>query len=404
MATYRYTARNDSGAYIKGSMDATNVGEFYEKLGREGLLCVNYEEVKNLNISFGPKKDYKLTVKENVLLCRQLSTMLEAGMSITNSLDIICKTTERPALKQCFLEIFESVKGGKTLSEAMREKKGSFPAILVNMIQSGEESGNIDVMTDKLSSYFIKQNALEGKIKGATLYPKVLVVITAVVVVILFVFILPPIFASLGLSDDELPLITKLVIWLSGVLTDFWYIFLGLAIGGGFAYAKAMKIKAFRIKRDKFLIKAPGIGKLFKKIYSARFASTLAILYSSGLSLINGVKFSVSVISNAHIEDFFDTVIEQISVGKPLSTSIADTECFDILLPSMIKIGEETGSLDKTLLSISDYYDDETDSAIDTLLGIMTPLLIVIVAAVIATVMLAVLVPIFQSYGGMLES
>lgn len=395
MPNYKYTATDISGKKVKGFLEALNTQSFYERLNEKELFCTNFTEISVSETSRKPK--HKLSTGDLVLFCRKLSTMMAAGMSITNTLDIMCTSAEKPHLTKLYLQLYETVRGGIALSQAMRETGGAFPVLLVNMVESGEESGNVDMMVDKLATYYEKQAKVSGKIKTATTYPKLLGGVALCVVVILFTMILPQIFVVF--ENQELPMMTRILMAFSNFLIKYWYICIIGVVVLIVGFKILLKSKRVSIIKDRLSLNMPIVGKLMRKIYSARFASTLAILYSSGLSLLNGIRLSINVIENTYIAESLNKVVEDISVGETLSSAIIESNVFDQLLPNMIKIGEETGSLDTILISVADFYETETETAIESLLGILEPLLLIVMALVIGSIVVAVITPIFASYG-----
>lgn len=391
---YVYKARTKEGKTVRGTTEANTLTEFYESLEKKELLCLGYTSQEK---STETKVAYRLKYKDLILFCRKVGTMLSAGMSITNCLDVMYSTETKPKLRQIYLNLYEWVKGGKSLSEAMRLTGGAFPMLLMNMMESGEESGNVDMITQKLSDYYEKQAKISSKIKTATIYPKILAIVACLVIVILFTFVLPKIFEVLG--EDNIPAITQLMVNISNSLLNYWYIYVVVIVlliifGGLF-----LKIPQLKFYKDKLYIRLFLVGPLVKKIYSARFASTLSLLYASGVSLLNAIGLSMNVIDNSYIRDSLNRVVEKVSVGQSLSDSVMEINVFDGLLGSMIKIGEESGSLDSILESVSTYYETETESAIESLLAILEPALLVVMAIIIGTVLVAVMLPIFNMYG-----
>ncbi|MEG1501247.1 MAG: type II secretion system F family protein [Clostridiales bacterium] len=395
MKLYKYSAQDEDGQIIKGVFEAEDISEFYRELGSQNLFCLHYVEDEIVPTKI--KTIYKLKIKDLVLFSRKLSTMLGSGMSITNSIDIMCNSVDNPKLLKIYSNIYESIRGGNALSTAMRENGDAFPVLLINMIESGEESGNIELMCTKLAVYYEKQAKIASKIKTATIYPKILGILSISVVMILFTFVLPSIFETF--AGMELPLITVIMMKASYFFVHYWYLVVALIVLIFIAVKTINEMPAARKAIDKMIIKTPKVGKLLVKIYAARFASTLAILYSSGLSLLNGIRLSVGVVGNKYIEEKLTVVMEKVSLGSSLSDSLIREQAFDSLLPSMIKIGEETGSLDSILNSVADYYDQETETSIDGLLGIMEPVLLIFLAIIIGSVLIAVMLPIFTGYG-----
>ncbi len=395
MMQYSYTAKDSSGKVVKGLVEAQNVMDLYKQLESEELYCLGYTE-KELREQ-AVRTIYKIKVKELVIFCRKMSTMMASGMSMTSALDTLISSTESPKLRQVYANVYEAVRGGQSFSEALRAQGNAFSALLINMVESGEESGNIDLMFTKLSIYFEKQAKLQAKIKTATTYPKLLAVLCVGVVIILFSFVLPQIFTAF--SGMELPDLTKAMIAISDFLTNYWYFVVAGVVVVYFIARSMLKVPSVLYKRDRMLLRIPKIGKLLRQIYSSRFANTLSILYASGLSLINAIRLSVNVVGNSYIAHQLRSIIEEVSVGNSLSVSLEEADVFDSMLPSMVRIGEETGSLDSILNSTSEYYERETESAIEAILAILEPVMLIIMAIIIGTILISVLMPIFESYG-----
>ena len=397
MMLYKFTARNKAGEDVKGSVEANDISAFYGKLEQDGLLCV---EVREFPVAGQEVKTiYKLKTKELVLFCRKISTMLASGMSITNSLDIMSASAEHAKLSKVYLFLYEAIKGGKALSAALRDCGNSFPALLINMVESGEESGNLDLMFKKLSLYYEKQQKINSKIKTATTYPKVLAFMVVAVVIILFAFVLPSIFEIFE-DLESLPGITRAIIAMSDFITNWrnWGPIITVGVIAFILFKTIFRMPKVRFFIHKQLLGLPKFGPLVNKIYSARFANTLSILYASGLSLLNGIHLASKVMGNVYLEQRLTIIMDKISVGNSLSESLAEEKILDRLLGSMVKIGEETGSLDTILESVSDFYDQETETAIETMLGMLEPIMLVIMAAVIGTILVSVMYPIFLLY------
>ncbi len=391
---YQYKAKNQSGKVINGKIEANNLTDFYENMDRLSLRVLNYKKISG-SIKINAK--YRLKTKDLVLFCRKMSTMLSAGMSISGCLEVMYATEQKPKLKGVYLDVYESVRSGKGLLDSIRGTNGAFPNLLVNMIESGEESGNIDLIMDKLSKYFERQSKIAGKIKVATMYPKILAIVASIVVVILFTFVLPQIFNTF--SDMVLPLNTRIMMWISGTMVDYWYLYVSVFFFLGYGLKVLFKTPGIRFEKDRYLLLMPKIGSLMGKIYSSRFASTLALLYSSGVSLISATRLSINVVDNLYIEKALKNVIEKVSIGQTLSQTLEEIDVFDRLLPSMVRIGEETGSLDTILISMSEFYESETEVAVESLLAILEPAILVGMAIIIGFILVSVIVPLFGMYG-----
>ncbi|MCD7772637.1 MAG: type II secretion system F family protein, partial [Ruminococcus sp.] len=328
--------------------------------------------------------------------CREISTMLASGISLVRAMNIINNRDLTPKLKYAFGELLSSIKKGIALSDAMELLGKTFPPMLINMVKAGEASGRLDETMEKMADYYEKDNRLNKSIRSALTYPIILAVLTVCVAVGLMTFVVP-MFADI-FDGMTLPLVTRIVMTISNALTDnFVQIVIVVAIVCIAVYF-IMQIEKVRFGIDKLKLKMPVVGKLLKIIYTARFARTLASLYSSGLSIINALQISKDTIGNRYITKQFDEVVRSVRAGNSLSATLAAVDGFDKKLSDTIAVGEETGQLDSLLVSIADSYDYDSDMAIKRLMTMIEPLMIIILAFFVVVIMLAVLMPIFGMY------
>ena len=274
---------------------------------------------------------------------------------------------------------------------------GAFPPLLISMVGAGESSGNLDTIMQRLSDQYAKENKLNNKIKGSMTYPIVLLVLCIVIVIGMFTFIMPT-FRDMFSDPDSIPALTKAMFAFSDFLKTKWYVLLIVIAVIIFGAIYAMKIPSMRTKWDRFIIKGPYFGPLVIKVYTGRFSRTLSSLYSSGLPMVECLQRSADVLNNSYISEKFETVIDEVKQGEPLSAAIQRTEIFDSMFCSIIYVGEESGALDDILEKSSDYYEEEADSAIQSLVSMMEPLMIIIMGIAVGLVVASVLPAL---YGGM---
>lgn len=394
MSLYQYTAKDSAGKVVKGSVEKDSLGEFYSYLRSKNLYCIDF--VDNSTEVAEVQTIYKFKTKELVLFCRKLGTMLSAGVSMNSSLETLYETAESPKQKKVLAAMYENVQAGYSLSAAMRSQGRCFPIFMINMVESGEESGNLDGIVIRLADNYEKENRQNAKIKAAMTYPVLLLSIAFLVIIGLFTFVLPSILKIYENSAD-IPGITRFVMGISDFMVANWlYIVMFIVLLIGFI-ANAKYMPSVKAVVDK--IKLSG---MFKKttsiIYSSRFARSMSILYSSGISLMACLRLSSNILNNTVVTKAFVEVSQMVSSGESLSRAVGSIGIFDSLLPSMIRVGEESGRLDYVLETISDYYETETDGAISRLLSIIEPVMLIILAVVIVTIMIAVMAPIMGSY------
>ncbi|MEG0823101.1 MAG: type II secretion system F family protein [Erysipelotrichaceae bacterium] len=394
MDKYKYSARQLDGQVKTGEMTAPSYSEFLTKLKEENLYCISYE-VSQEEEAEAAKSTFKVKGKNLVMFSRQLSTMLGAGVSIVKSIDILHEKTTDKKLKNSMRLLYESLQQGKALSAAMSEQSGSYPNLLVMMVKSGEISGTLDTTLEKMANHYESENKLMNKVRNAMIYPIVLCVVMVVVVTLLLAFVMPTFFELF--AGQELPLPTRMLVAMSNFITSKWYIILILVAVAAAVIPMALKQPAIRLKFDKFKIKAPLFGKLNKTIQSARFARTFATLYFSGVNIIEILEMSSDILNNTYLAQGFKKVVAKVSNGELISTSIANEDMFDSMLTSMIFIGEESGLLDSILEKTADFYDEESDTATQSMVALMEPIIIVALGIVVGFIVISIILPLYGS-------
>lgn len=394
MPNYVFSAKDAKGKIIKGNIPAENEKEFLEKLRQRGLTNPRFKEAalteaKNLK---------KFKTKDLVFITRQLSAMLTSGLTLVKSLDILCKEVAGDAAKTVWRDIYENVQKGQSFSESLLQQRGAFPNFMISMVAAGESSGQLDVIMQRLSDQYAKEAKLNNKIKGAMMYPIILAILCIVIVIGMFTFIMPT-FADMYEDPSQMPALTKAVMGFSDFLRTRWYVAVGVVAAIVFAIWYAMKMPTVRKKWDRLIIKVPPVGPLILKVYTGRFARTLSSLYSSGIPMVESIRRSADMLGNSYVSELFDTVIDEVKQGETLSASITRTEIFDSMFCSIIYVGEEAGALDTILEKSSDYYEEESDSAIQRLVSLMEPVMIIIMGVAVGTLVASVLPALYGSMG-----
>ena len=396
MKTFIYTATDVQGNTVKNArMQAEDVNDFLDKINEKGLFCSSYKETN----SKGDKNLYKFKTKELSFNCRQLSAMIGSGLTLVKALDILYKEQPKEGSKRVFREVYEEVQKGRSFSDALRMQDGAFPDFFISMIAAGEASGQLDVIMKRLEDHYAKEGTLANKIRGALIYPIILVVLLVAVVIVLCLTVLP---TFRDMAGDDVNAIAKFLFAFSDSMKYHWYIYilvLGLLI---FTIIYLMKIESVKYKWDKFILKIPMVGKLLVKVYTGRFARTLSNLYSSGIPMVEALERSSRILSNTYVVKSFETVVDEVKQGDQLSAAIQRTGIFESMFTSIIYVGEESGALDTILAKTSDYYEEESDSAISQLVGMIEPIMLILMGVVIGLV-LAGIFPLLYSGMGNIE-
>lgn len=387
MKNFTYVAKDFTGKRIKGTYQCENSQELMNYIADKGLFCVSYSE----GISFrgnGDKVLHKFKTKELAVCCRQLSSMLSSGLTLMKALDILYKQQENKFSQEIWRNVYDDVQKGQSFSEAVKAQVGAFPEIFITMISAGESSGTLDLAMNRLSEHFIKENKLKNKVRGAMVYPAILLVVLLVVLVGVFSFIMPT-FQSM-FEDIPMPALTSVMFAISSFIRSKWFILLALLaiIVGLLIYC--WKTPSTRLSIDRYLLKSKSIGKLVTKVYTGRFARTFASLYASGIPMVESIEKSADVLANSYISQSFIQVVDEVKQGGSLSNAILKADIFEPMFCSMIFVGEESGTLDEIVAKTADFYEEEADSAISKLISMIEPVMIVLLGIVVALVVLSI--------------
>ncbi|HAE92705.1 MAG TPA: type II secretion system protein F [Tissierella sp.] len=392
---YKYKAVSQNGEVIEGFFEGNEESDVLAMLKGNNYLPVSVEK----DISSEKKIDIfskKIKKKDLAVFCRQFYTMLDAGIGIVKCIDILEKQSENKNLKKALGTLHENVQKGFTLSEGMKKHSTVFPSLLINMVEAGEVSGNLDIIMERMAVHFEKENKLENKIKSALIYPVVLAVVSIAVVIFLLVAVMPTFIGMFESSGQALPKPTQILLNISNWLTEYWYIFIPivLALIVGFVLFKQTPTGINFV--DTLKIKIPVIKDTNVKIITARFARTLSTLMSSGIPLLQSIEIVSRVVGNKIVHDRLEIASEDIRKGISLSRAINEVGIFPPMVDSMIKIGEESGSLDDILYKTADFYDEEVEVALQRMTSLMEPVMLVIMALIIGFIVIAMAMPMFD--------
>lgn len=397
MKKFKYRAMTKNGERIEGKYEANSRDDVLRMMSANGYYPLKIDEIKEskeIEISFFDK----VTTKDLAVFCRQFYTMLDAGVSIVNALDILSNELPNKKLKEALRDIDEDVKKGELLSTSMAKHKKYFPQLLIKMIESGEISGNMDEMMLRMANHFEKENRINNKVKSAMTYPAILSIVALVAVMFIMTFVMPTFIGMFEEEGIELPMITQFTIGTSKFLSSNIILILIIAAILAVLFSFYKNTESGTKKISSLKLSLPIIGELNKKIIVSRFTRTLSTLLYSGVSLIHALPTVAGVLENKIAEDSILKIREDIVRGEPLSKSIKEEDIFPNMLASMIKIGEESGSLDDILNKTADFYDEEVEQTIQTTTTLIEPLLIVVMGVVIGIIVISIMLPMFDMY------
>ncbi|MFT6431451.1 MAG: type IV pilus assembly protein PilC [Halopseudomonas sp.] len=392
-STYKWEGKDRKGTKVAGEMQGTNPALVKAQLRKQGILVSKVNKKSTLFSSKGKK----IKPLDIAFFTRQLATMMKSGVPIIQSFDIIAEGTENPNFQKLINEIKVDVAAGNTLADSLRQHPKYFDDLFCNLVESGEQSGRLESLLDRIATYKEKTEALKAKIKKAMTYPISVVVVAIIVTAILLLKVVPQfkeVFASFG---AELPTFTLMVISLSEWLQAWWFIILIGFIIVGFIYTKVhLKSKKFRDGQDRLLLKAPIIGDIIYKAAVARYARTLSTTFAAGVPLVDALDSVAGAAGNIVFYNAVMQIKEDVSAGSQLNFSMRTTNVFPSLAIQMAGIGEESGNLDGMLDKVADYYEAEVDNAVDNLTTLMEPMIMVVLGVLVGGLIIAMYLPIFQ--------
>lgn len=397
MKKFKYSARDAKGKPITGEIEAKDPQAVADILHDRGFLVVSVKEATGINLEkLNEINIGGVPMKEKVVFMRQMATMVGAGLPLSRSLEIMTQQVANPQFRRVLKNVLDSVQSGKTLADSFRQEEEVFDNITINLIEAGEESGNLEVILERLATELEEKDSLSGKIKSAMIYPVIILVII-VAVIVLMMFVLVPAMADIYDDfDAELPFITRFLMGMSDFFINYWWALvvgiLVVFIGGKFY----LDSPGGKRTVDKLVLKIPVIGDIITKMQISQFTRILALLLGSGLSIIKAIELTADSLSNSMFRDTLMDAKEEVEKGGPLAIPIARSEYFPLLVSSMVAVGEETGEMDTVLAKVAEYYKSEVDTATGNLSTILEPVFLVIMGLAVGFIALGVYMPMFQ--------
>ena len=397
METYSYTAVAKDGKDKKGQIEAETRDDAARKLKELGLtpMAIKQQSAldKDIEIPFLTKK--KVKPRDMSVFCRQFASILNAGVSVVNALEMLAEQTENKDLKKAIMDAQSGVEKGETLSDSMRQDSGIFPSILIDMVKAGESSGSLENALTRMAIQFEKQAKTQGIVKKAMMYPMVLLVVMVGVIIVMLTFVIPNFVSMFEDLDSELPFMTKAVLAMSDAVMNYWYIIIAVIVVG---YKMYVKTDAGRHSVDKLKLKIPVFGVLQTKTACASFARTLSTLLQAGMPMIEALDISASTMTNVLYKDALMKAKSGVALGLPLSNQLKATQIFPPMIVHMVGIGEETGNIEEMLTNSAGYYEEEVEVQTQTLTALMEPAIIVVMALVVVVLILSIYQPMIQLY------
>jgi type IV pilus assembly protein PilC len=401
MLTYRYTARNPAtGKQVKADVQADSEPAAAKLIAQEGLVPIEIRLNEKSIGSIGSKFFNRVKAKDRVLFSRQLSTLINAGLPLLQALRSVAQQTVNKPLKVVLSEVIADIEGGSAFSAALAKHPTVFSQVYVSLIAAGETSGTLDDALERLAIQQEKDADIQAKVKGAMTYPVIVLLVMGGVISFMVVKVLPQvetIYDSIG--GAELPLVTRVMLAFSHFIIDFWWLVILMLVLGAFFTSRWARTGPGKLVIDKIKMKAWPIGPLFMKVYMARFARTGSTLVASGVPLLQMLQITGDAVNNVHVSASIKRAIDKVKGGKSLADSLDGDENFLPLVPNMLRIGEQSGSIEQMLAKVADYYEKEVDTEVENISSIIEPVMMVILGVVAFAIVAAVLLPIYGLAG-----
>lgn len=386
---------NRKGKKVKGELSSTNVMELKSQLRKQGITPVKTK--KKPKALFGIGGDKPITSKDIAIITRQIATMLNAGVPLVQTIEMIGKGNDNGNIRKLLSDIGNKVKSGLPFSDCLREHRKYFDDLYCDLVASGEQSGALETIFDRIAIYKEKAEELRSKIKKAMTYPIAVLVIAAIVTSILLIFVVPTFVDIFASFDAELPAFTLFVVGISDFMVAYWWVALAAMFLASYLFKKAhLKSQDFRDKVDVLILKIPVIGMILDKAAVARFARTLSTTFAAGVPLIDALDSAAGASGNAVYRDAINEVRVEVSSGMQMNLAMRNSSIFPDMVIQMVAIGEESGALDDMLAKVATVYEQEVDNAVDGLTALLEPMIMAVLGVVIGGLIIAMYLPIFQ--------
>jgi type IV pilus assembly protein PilC len=394
LSTFVWAGKDKKGSAVKGSMSGKNAALVKAQLRKQGVTPT---KIKKQAAALGKARKKKITPFDIALFTRQMATMMKAGVPLVQSFEIVADGLENPSLRDLVLDIKADVAAGNNFAGALRNHPKHFDDLFCNLVDSGEQSGALETMLDRVATYLEKSETLKKKVKKAMTYPIAVLVVALVVTVILLVKVVPEFETLFSGFGAELPAFTQMVIGFSEWMQEWWFILVAIIAITIYTFKEAKRRSPkFADKVDAYMLKFPVVGAILEKSAIARFGRVLATTFAAGVPLVDALNSVAGAAGNAIFRDAILKIRDDVSSGTQLQFSMKQTGVFPAMAVQMVAIGEESGALDKMLEKVADYFEEEVDNLVDNLTSLMEPIIMSVLGVLVGGLIIAMYLPIFQ--------
>lgn len=396
MKRFFYKAKDKAGILVTGEVQAANETQAAKLIRGKGLFVISIKPLRENPLHFITKFRDRITNSDIANFTRQLATMVAAGLPISQAL-LILRSQEKGSLQKVVAQILTDVEGGEALSKALAKHPQVFSQTYIALVKAGETGGVMDDILVRLADNLEKEQEFKGKVKGALIYPAIIVVGMLIVGVILMIFVIPRLTTLYSEFNAKLPLPTRILIGFSNLVFKFWPIFLALLFGVVYGFSFYKKLPAGRKKLDELYFKIPIMGELEKQVLLTELTRTLSLMVGAGVSILEGLIITANVVANSVISEALRDVAKMVEKGFPVAFAFAKhPEAFPFILSQMIAVGEETGKMDEVLKKLSHVFETESDQKVKALTSAIEPIIMVVLGIGVGFLVIAVILPIYN--------
>ena len=398
MTTFKYEALSASGGHVNGSIEAYDKLDAIAKIRENGDTVIKISEQKNLGILSMDIGGGKIKMSNLALLCSQFSIILGAGLPLVRAVELVANQTEDKTLRTLLHSVAGDVSAGHSLADSFEDRGPTLPTTFIETVRAGEKSGNLENSFARLEKYYDKTSKTRGKVKSAMAYPAMIMVVAVVVIIIIMVVAVPMFKQTFEDLGGELPMVTQILIACSDFFAQYIIVLIAAVAALVLAYKLYGRTESGKVNLAKFKLKMPVLGKINRLSCASNFANTMTTMMASGLSVISALSITSRVITNYVVSRSVQEMVVDIESGRRLGDAMRKVPYFPDLLVEMTSVGEETGSIESTLIIIGDYFDNEVATATERALSLLEPMIIVVLAVFVCFVLLAIYLPMFSMY------
>lgn len=396
MATFNYIARDLKGIDHKGTIETADQYQVSRLLAKKGLIVIKIRERHRNSGSLANKILNQVSFGEVVVATRQLATMVESGLVLSESLDILAEQQSNQNFKKVLEEVSRDIKSGLDLATAFKKHPDVFPPLYANLIRAGEQAGKLDLVLTQMADSLEKDREFRARIRGAMIYPTVVITMMVAVVIVMMVFVIPKLVDLYSQSNIDLPTPTKILIAISKSFTNFWWLMLAIVVGFVILFRRWYKTESGKWIVDAFLLKMPVVSKVIAGSTLTNFTRTFGLLTTAGVPLLDSLSIVSEVIGNSVYKKAFQDTFKGVERGLTFSSQLELAGVFPKLIPQMYRVGEETGKVDKVSFKMAEYFESETDNLVKNITVIIEPLVIVVLGVGVGFLILSIIMPMYK--------